>query len=241
VGRACRPISAHAGGRTLAEPWYRAAYLAAIPAAWAYFSWRFEGLEKIPPEGPAIVACNHASYLDPIANAYAITRAGRRPRFLAKEDLFDLPVLGHAMRGSHQIPVQRGSKDPTPLRRAEEALSAGEVVVIYPEGTVTKRPDGLPMEGKTGVVRLSLASGVPITPMASWGSAAVWQKSGKGSLKPRRPVWVKVGDPLDLGPSLPEATDVGALHEMTALVMDAITDLVVDLRDRYPRRWLDEK
>ena len=75
----------------------------------------------------------------------------------------------------------------------------GEVVVIYPEGTVTTRPDGLPMGGKTGAVRLSLATGVPITPMASWGSAAVWQKSGPGSLKPRRPIWVKVG--ALIGPS----------------------------------------
>ena len=188
------------------------------------------------------MACNHASYLDPIANAYAVVRAGRRPRFLAKDELFDVPLVGRAMRGFHQIPVQRGANDPTPLRRAREALEAGEVVLIYPEGTVTIRPDGLPMEGKTGVVRLSLASGVPITPMASWGSAAVWQKSGRGSLKPRRPVWVKVGDPLD--PRLPVARG----HRYGDAARDGrgrdggdLRLLVVDLRDRYPRRWMDEK
>ena len=70
---------------------------------------------------------------------------------------------------------------------------------MYPEGTVTKRPDHLPKEGKTGAVRLALATGVPIVPLASWGSQAVWQKSGRGSLKFGRPVWVKAGPPIDLG------------------------------------------
>jgi len=212
-----------------------------IPPAWAYFSWRFEGLERIPRDGPAIVACNHASYLDPFANAYAIVKAGRRPRFLGKDDLFDIPLVGRVLRGAGQIPVRRGAKDPTALRMAEAAIGAGEVVMIYPEGTVTTRDDGLPMEGKTGVVRLSLATGVPITPMASWGSAPVWQKSGRGSLKPRRPVWVKAGAPLDLTARRDEAEDAGAVRAMTAEVMDAITALVVDLRERYPRRWMDEK
>jgi 1-acyl-sn-glycerol-3-phosphate acyltransferase len=215
------------------------AYTAVIPAAWAYFSWRFEGLEHIPPEGPAIIACNHASYLDPIANAYAIVRAGRRPRFLAKDDLFDIPLVGSALRGTRQIPVRRGSSDPAPLRAAEAAIARDEVVVIYPEGTVTTRPDGLPMGGKTGAARLSLATGVPIVPMASWGSAAVWQKSGPGSLKPRRPVWVKAGPPIDLGARAGEVEDPNALRSMTADVMAVLTMLVQDLRQRYPRRWSD--
>ena len=111
----------------------------------------------------------------------------------------------------------------------------GEVIVVYPEGTVTKREDGLPMEGKTGTVRLALQTGVPIIPMASWGSQAVWQKSGKGSLKFGRPIWTTVGQPLEL-PVVPDP-EQPPLRELTAQVMDAITQLVLDLRDRYPRRW----
>ena len=106
---------------------------------------------------------------------------------------------------------------------------------MYPEGTVTKREDSLQMEGKTGVVRLAVATGVPITPMASWGSQTVWQKSGKGSLKFGRPIWTSVGEPIDL-PVTPEG-EQAPLRELTAQVMGAITLLVVDLRDRYPRRW----
>ena len=78
----------------MAEPWFQAAKIVALPPAWLWFRWRFEHLERIPARGPALIACNHASYLDPIANAYAVVKAGRRPRFLAKDDLFDIPVVG---------------------------------------------------------------------------------------------------------------------------------------------------
>jgi 1-acyl-sn-glycerol-3-phosphate acyltransferase len=61
--------------------------------------------------------------------------AGRRPRFLAKRELFGNPLVGAALRGAGQIPVDRGTGDRTPLDAAAPALEAGEVVVVYPEGT----------------------------------------------------------------------------------------------------------
>ena len=213
---------------------------AALPPAKLWFTWRFEDLHHIPRAGPAIVAANHISYLDPIGNAYAVMKAGRRPRFLAKDELFKIPIVGTALRGANQIPVDRGSNDLTPLRTARKALNAGEVVVIYPEGTVTNDPGFLPMRGKTGAVRLSLMSGVPITPLASWGSQAVWQKSGRGSLKFGRPVWSKVGEPIDFNDRADRANDREALHEMTEQLMAALTALVEDVRSRYPKRWADD-
>ncbi|HEV2951329.1 MAG TPA: lysophospholipid acyltransferase family protein [Actinomycetota bacterium] len=206
-----------------------------LPPLRFWFRLHHEHLDRIPSTGPAIIACNHISYLDPLTNGDAVVRAGRRPRFLAKEDLFRIPIVGRALRGAGQIPVSRGTRNRSSLDRALTALARGELIVVYPEGTVTKRDDGLPMEGKTGVVRLALASGVPITPMASWGSQAVWQKSGKGSLKFGRPIWTTVGEPIEL-PVIREG-EQQALRESTAQVMDAITFLVVDLHDRYPRRW----
>jgi 1-acyl-sn-glycerol-3-phosphate acyltransferase len=170
-----------------------------------------------------------------LTNGEAVVRAGRRPRFLAKEELFRIPVVGRALRGAGQIPVSRGTRDRSSLDLAITALGRGEAIVVYPEGTVTKREDSLPMEGKTGVVRLAVATGVPIIPMASWGSQAVWQKSGKGSLRFGRPIWTSVGEPIDL--PVPPEGEQAPLRELTALVMDAITLLAVDLRDRYPRRW----
>jgi 1-acyl-sn-glycerol-3-phosphate acyltransferase len=212
-----------------------------LPPIRGWFRLRYEGLEHIPTEGPALVACNHISYLDPLTNASAIDRAGRRPRFLAKDDLFRVPVVGTVLRGVRQIPVARGSADVRAvLRAAEQALADGEVVLIYPEGTVTSREDHLPMEGKTGAVRLSLATGVPITPFASWGSQAVWQKSGRGSLKFGRPIWMRAAPPIELASPGASVDDVEALRAMTADVMEVLTAMVEDLRSRYPERWSEE-
>ena len=203
-----------------------------------WFRLQEDGLEHIPRTGPAIVACNHLSYLDPLTNASAVMRSGRRPRFLAKDELFHIPLVGLAFRGAKQIPVVRGSGDATTaLEAAERALADGEVVVVYPEGTVTTRADHLPMRGKSGVVRLSLASGVPITPLASWGSQAVWQKSGKGSLRFGRPVWTRIGQAVDLPSRRPEARDAGAVRAMTDEVMAVLAAMVEDLRAAYPQRW----
>jgi 1-acyl-sn-glycerol-3-phosphate acyltransferase len=204
----------------------------------AWFTLRYEGLEHIPETGPAIVACNHISYVDPLTIASAVCKAGRRPRFLAKDDLFRIPVVGSVFRGVRQIPVVRGTGDARQaLAAAERAIDMGEVVVIYPEGTVTRRPDHLPMQGKSGAVRLSLTTGVPITPLVSWGSQAVWQKSGKGSLKLGRPVWMRAGPAIDLSSHRGEAGDAETLRALTEGVMRVLTTMVEDLRSAYPERW----
>lgn len=65
-----------------------------IPPIWLWFEWRFEGFEHIPAEGPALVACNHISNFDPLAHGYFLVKAGRRPRFLAKIELFRNPISG---------------------------------------------------------------------------------------------------------------------------------------------------
>jgi 1-acyl-sn-glycerol-3-phosphate acyltransferase len=206
-----------------------------LPPLRLWFSLRHEGLERIPADGPAIVACNHISYLDPLTNGDAVHRAGRRPRFLAKDDLFRIPVVGSVLRGARQIPVVRGTRDASSLDRAVQALEGGEVVVIYPEGTVTTRDDGLPMDAKTGVARLALRSGAPVLPMASWGSRAVWQKSGRGSLKFGRPILTKVGEAIAFERDPDAAAD--RWRAVTAEVMAEVTALVIELRDRYPRSW----
>ena len=119
-------------------------------------TWR--GLENIPREGGVIIVANHVTILDPVTLAHAIYDGVRRtPSFLAKSELFKVPVLGALLRKAGQIPVYRRTRDAVnSLRDAEAALVAGECVVIYPEGTCTRDPNGWPMVAKTGVARLVL-------------------------------------------------------------------------------------
>ncbi|MGH2767445.1 MAG: lysophospholipid acyltransferase family protein, partial [Actinomycetota bacterium] len=159
------------------EPGYL--LMATLIPAWlrVWFRTHLEGLEYLPASGPAIVASNHISYLDPLAVGCAVRRAGRRPRFLAKSELFKVPVVAWAIRTGGQIPVYRGTREAhRSLIHAEEALAAGEVVVIFPEGTTTTAPDLAPLPPKTGIARLALRSGVDVIPCATWGGQWFWTK-----------------------------------------------------------------
>src|SRR5918996_5561296 len=137
-----------------------------IPPIWLWFEWRFEGFEHIPAEGPALVACNHISTFDPLAHGYFLVKAGRRPRFLAKVELFRNPISGPVLRGAGQIPVHRGSGETAPVEFGEKALRQGEVVAGYPQATVTTNPHFSPMRAQTRVARPTLGAGVPVIPLA---------------------------------------------------------------------------
>ena len=82
-----------------------------------------------------------------------------------------------------------------------------------------------------------MAAGVPILPMVSWGSAPVWQKSGPGSLRPRRPVWVRVGDPFDVAGRGVSVDDHDAVRALTDELMAVLTADVQTLRAAYPPAW----
>jgi 1-acyl-sn-glycerol-3-phosphate acyltransferase len=211
--------------------------MAVIPPLKLWFNWRFEGMEHIPAEGPALAACNHTSYFDPLAHAYMIHKARRRPRFLAKSELYDNWLLRQVLGGARQIPVYRGTGSRAPLEAAAKALESGEVVVIYPEGTVTRNPDRTPMEGKTGVARLTLTTAVPVVPIAVWGSHNVLQKGGEKGLTFGRPIWLQAGAPMDFSAYAHTAEDPVALRKVTDAIMAELSRLVADLRSRYPKRW----
>jgi 1-acyl-sn-glycerol-3-phosphate acyltransferase len=214
----------------------RFAEMMLIPPISTWFRWRFEGFEHVPAEGAALIACNHISYFDPLAHGYFLEKAGRRPRYLAKIELFKHPVTGPVLRGARQIPVVRGTGDAGPIELALKALHDDEVVVVYPESTVTSNEDFSPMRGKTGIARLTLASGVPVIPLAVWGSAPVWQRNGKRNLKFGRPIWVKAGPPLDFSEFEDEQGDPQVVRQVTDQVMAELSVLVEDLRARYPKR-----
>lgn len=218
------------------EPWYEAVHALLRPPLATWFRWRYEGLERVPREGPLLIAANHISYLDPLAMGLMLVRIGRRPRFLAKSELFRNPVLAAVLRGARQIPVERGSGSASPLRSAVQALRRGEAVVVYPEATVTRNADFTPMRGKTGVARLAVESGTPVLPIAVWGSAPVWQRGRRRDLRFGRPIWMKVGEFRDLA-TFGDLDDLTAMRSATDAVMDDLSGLVADLRRRYPKEW----
>ncbi len=219
------------------EPWLRLAESVLIPPISVWFRWRFEGFEHLPADGPALIACNHISYFDPLAHGYFLEKAGLRPRFLTKIELYRNPIVGKVLSGAGQIPVRRGSGERAPIEAALDALRKGRVVVVYPEGTVTTNEDFSPMRGKTGIARLTLAARVPVVPVAVWGSQRVWQRGGSRNLRYGRPIWVKAGPPLDFSAYEDSAGDPATLHVVTDAVMAEISLLVEDLRARYPKRW----
>ena len=119
----------------------------------------------------------------------------------------------------------------TAFDAAVEAVHAGECIGVYPEGTITKDPDGWPMRGKTGAARIALATGCPVIPIGQWGAQDMLPAySLRPHLFPRKTTSYKVGDPVDLSDLMGKPVTNEVLHEATDRIMAAITALVEDLR-----------
>jgi 1-acyl-sn-glycerol-3-phosphate acyltransferase len=199
-----------------------------------WFRWHIEGIESIPRRGGAILAINHIAYLDPLAASYVVDKAKRVPRFLAKQELFEDKRIAWILKGAGQISVKRGTADaPMALDNASSALERGEIIVIFPEGTITRDPDLNPMEGKTGLARLALASKAPVIPCALWGTANIWPKGYGKRWKPRQDICVRVGEPMHVHGD-PDSRD--DWRRVMAEVMDRISLLVASIRPAVPDR-----
>jgi 1-acyl-sn-glycerol-3-phosphate acyltransferase len=188
--------------------------------------------DKLPVEGGVVLAVNHNSHLDPLTVAHFAYDNGRLLRFLAKREMFDVPLLGTIFRSAQQIPVYRKSDDASrAFGAAVDAVSRGECVLVYPEGTITREPDQWPMTGKTGAARIALASGVPVVPLAQWGTNEILAPYARRiHLFPRKLVTVRAGDPVDLDDLRGEPLTPDVLHEATNRIMDAITGLLEEIR-----------
>lgn len=218
-----------------------------FPASKLMFRIRYRHGERFPTSGPVLLVANHVSVLDPISCARLVFDHGRMPHFLAKESVFK-GLAGAILRSAGQIPVARYSTDAQgALSAAQADLEAGNVVVIYPEGSVTRDPDWWPMESRTGAARLALTTDAVVLPVAQWGPQRLHDyHTKKLHLRPRTPADYLVGEPIDLSAQrarvragAPVTADL--LRETTDLLMGRVRDQLAELRGEpapkafYPR------
>ncbi|MGH1488769.1 MAG: HAD-IB family hydrolase [Acidimicrobiales bacterium] len=193
---------------------------------------RFEGLENIPASGGALLASNHRSYLDPLAVAAAGAALSRPVRFMAKKEITDAALVGAIATALGAIRVDRGSGSNSPLTEASSALRAGELVAVFPQGTIPRGADFFDPElkGRSGAVRLALQAGAAIVPVAIWGSERVWPRNSSVpyimNIADPPTVLVRVGTPFH-----PEGDD---LEASTAQLMERIAELLpAEARHRH--------
>ncbi len=188
--------------------------------------------DKIPASGGCVLVVNHISHADPLTTAHFIYDHGRLPRYLAKSGLFENGLLSRYLRSAGQIPVKRLSTDAVgAYAAAVEAVRAGECVVVYPEGTITRDPELWPMRGKTGAARIALATECPVIPIAQWGVQELLAPYARmPDLFPPKRITYRAGDPVRLDDlrALPASTEV--TQEATSRIMAAITGLLEEIR-----------
>ena len=174
---------------------------------------RVEGIDRIPERGPALLICNHVSFVDPIV----ISAACKRPvRFIMDASIFRIPVLNTIFRGMKAIPVAPAKEDPDVYERAfataAQELRNGQLVCIFPEGRLTK--DGHVAEFRPGILRILKETPVPVIPLAVsnlWGSMFSRHSKSLWKRLPRRylaRIKLAVGEPVQ-----PNDVDLERLRE----------------------------
>jgi 1-acyl-sn-glycerol-3-phosphate acyltransferase len=203
-----------------APKWRLARFLRAVaaPLLLGAYRTRFLGVDNVPAEGGFILAGNHVSYLDP---ALLWAGAPRETHFFAKQELFDMPIMGWGLPRVYALPINRGSADRVAIGRATDLLAHGEAVGIFPEGTRQLPGTSLdqPSEGHSGVAFIAMRADVPVVPV---GIAGTERALPKGAKLPRFPrVTIRYGEAVR-----PEDFTEGSRKErmlaMTAEIMRRI-------------------
>jgi putative phosphoserine phosphatase/1-acylglycerol-3-phosphate O-acyltransferase len=194
------------------------------PLFFPYAKFDIDGVENIPTTGPAIIVGNHRSYFDPMAMAVTIARTDRTVRFLGKKEVFDAPIVGQIAAAMGGIRVDRGTGSDEPLKAAAEALEAGDMVAVMPQGTIPRGKAFYDpkLKGRWGAARLAAMTGAPVIPVGLWGTEKVWPRSARlpNVLNIVNPplITVRVGPAVPLKHQSPDAD--------TKRIMKALMDLL---------------
>jgi 1-acyl-sn-glycerol-3-phosphate acyltransferase len=178
------------------------------------------GAEHVPAHGPLLIVANHSSLLDPPLIGGVCPR---QLTFLAKAELFRIPVFGAFIRRLGAHPLRREAADPSALRTAQRLLAEGQALLVFPEGT--RGAEGTLREAKPGAALLAVQSGAPVIPAYVSGSGRAWPR-GRRLPRPAKVV-VTFGAPLRF--QRPAGAERKAQYEAASRRMMAA---IAELRDR---------
>jgi 1-acyl-sn-glycerol-3-phosphate acyltransferase len=200
----------------------------AVLTLYKVMGWPVEvrGAEHVPASGGGVLASNHIGYLDFTFIGYGARAQGRRVRFMAKKEVFDHPVAGPLMRGMKHVPVDRFGRAGDALRSAIEAMERGELIGMFPEGTISR--SFVPSAAKSGAARMAMEAGVPLVPCAVWGSQRILTKGRPKNMQRGVAITIAFGEPIAY-----EADEDPAA--VTERLMKSIEALVDDLQRSYPQ------
>jgi 1-acyl-sn-glycerol-3-phosphate acyltransferase len=184
------------------------------PVFHTYFRGKIHGAHHVPKKGRLLVVSNHASDFDPPIVSNCV---GRPVAFMAKEELFRVPVLKQAITAYGAYPVKRGSADRSAMKSAMASLENGWATGLFLDGTRT--PDGLIHDPKIGAAWIAAKTQSLILPVSLWGSHNIFQK---GSSRPRMvPLTIRIGAPI----APPTSTDRAELDRVTQDCANIINEL----------------
>ena len=206
------------------EPTYRTIVIVAWSLVLATGSRiTYSGLENIPEHGGAVIAINHTSYVDWLAAGLAINRRHRRIRYMIKAEMQQVKVVNFLIKRTKTIPVDRSSGAGA-YDVAVQRLREGELVGVYPEGTISRSFEL--KDFKSGAARMAAEADVPIVPIIVWGAQRIWTKDHPKQLGRKKvPVIVQVGAPLQAGADI-AGTD--------AALRESMTTVLYEVQQRYP-------
>jgi len=142
--------------------------------------WEVHGLANLPVQGGLVIVSNHTSYWDPIVVGCAMNR---RVNYMAKEELFHIPVFRNIITAMAAFPIKRNQSDRAAIRKALQFLNEGQIVGVFPEGT--RNATGELLAPQLGAAMLALKAGVPILPVGLIGTRGIIRK-----------IRVNIGEPV---------------------------------------------
>jgi 1-acyl-sn-glycerol-3-phosphate acyltransferase len=187
------------------------------PVLHGYFRGRIHGAEHVPQYGRLLVVSNHSSDFDPPILSCAV---GRPVAYMAKEELFRVPVLKQAIKAYGAYPVKRGSADRSAMKAAIASIKSGWATGVFLDGTRT--PNGRVMDPKLGAAWIAAKTNTPLLPVSLWGTHQIFKK---GSAIPRPvPITIRIGE-LILPPQSGDRSELEAVTQHCAKTINDLFDL----------------